>query len=315
MDTYDKKILYHLDRNSRMSHKEISEKIKRSKEFVFHRIQKLEKEDILFGYHSIIDRNRIFPIVLDIYFKTTRFNPTLQEELIEFLKDHKDVWATMKINGNWDYALLVQSDSLENVYSMWDSLRRHFSTYIRDYKISISTKTYNLSREFFLDSPEPKRLIRPNSIKAPIKIREVDKKLISLIETNSRISITDISNQLTISPKLARDRLKFLEKNKIIIGFKTSISFLKIGVIPYVINLTLYDFSKKERMINWLIKNKNVSLIIERFGGDDLSFVYFVKDIAHLITFIDSFKDLFSENIDNITYWSYSNVFYNHPKK
>ena len=69
LDYYDKKILFELDKNARITTSSLAKKIRKSKQFVDYRIKKLEQEKIIKGYTSVIDYSKLGYISMRIYFK------------------------------------------------------------------------------------------------------------------------------------------------------------------------------------------------------------------------------------------------------
>ena len=59
LDLKDRKILYELDVDARQSLAEIGKKVGLSKEVVNYRIKRLEKEEVIIRYSTIIDLFRI----------------------------------------------------------------------------------------------------------------------------------------------------------------------------------------------------------------------------------------------------------------
>ena len=58
-DYYDKKILFELDKDARITTSSLAKKIRKSKQFVDYRIKRLEQEKIISGYISVIDYSRL----------------------------------------------------------------------------------------------------------------------------------------------------------------------------------------------------------------------------------------------------------------
>jgi len=59
IDKKDRKILYHLDRNSRQSFSSIGKKVGLHRSNVIHRIEKLKKEGIIFNFPTYVDISKL----------------------------------------------------------------------------------------------------------------------------------------------------------------------------------------------------------------------------------------------------------------
>lgn len=56
-----------------------------------------------------------------------------------------------------------------------------------------------------------------------------DQTIVDLLETNARISYTDIAKKLGISETAVRKRIRKLEEEEIILGYKANINYKKLG--------------------------------------------------------------------------------------
>ena len=59
LDYFDRRTLFELDKNARISGTSIGKKIRKSKQFVDYRIKKLEENKILKGYITVIDYSKL----------------------------------------------------------------------------------------------------------------------------------------------------------------------------------------------------------------------------------------------------------------
>ena len=108
IDLYDKRLLYELDKNSTINLAELSNKLKRSKQFILYRMKKLEEARIITGYHAIIDMSKLGYFTFRVYFK---FQQTTEEDGKKFVEHIKNnlpqVWTITSMHGKWDYALFL----------------------------------------------------------------------------------------------------------------------------------------------------------------------------------------------------------------
>src|SRR3989338_3156447 len=102
--TYDKKILYELDKQSNIPLSELAKKLQRSKPFVLYRMNRLEQEGIITSYNAIIDMAAFGYFSFRVYLK---FRQTTKEDGEEFVqcvkKKYPQVWTITSVHGKWDY--------------------------------------------------------------------------------------------------------------------------------------------------------------------------------------------------------------------
>jgi len=106
VDLYDKKLLYELDKNAKISISVLSKKLRRSNSFVIFRMKRLEEADIITGYHAIVDMLKLGFFSFRIYLKMQGMSKKDEEQFIDFIKNnYSQVWTITTMHGKWDYAL------------------------------------------------------------------------------------------------------------------------------------------------------------------------------------------------------------------
>ena len=114
MDTLDKKIIYELQKNGRLSNFEIAEKVGLSPSPCLRRIKNLEKNKIISGYTAIVDEELFgYPITAFVSVRLeNQTDGTLKkfEKGISTLVEVVDCWL---VTGNRDYLLRVVAKNLK----------------------------------------------------------------------------------------------------------------------------------------------------------------------------------------------------------
>ena len=101
-------------------------------------------------------------------------------------------------------------------------------------------------------------------IKLAKKIDKIDKKIISIINQNARLSNVKIGSQLNLSYKTIQLRIKKLEQKGIIQGYRTWINFNKIGYSYRKSLIKLKQFQKEEeiKILEFCKQNLNITYLI-----------------------------------------------------
>src|SRR4030042_6021908 len=92
LDSYDRRILFELDKNARITTSQIAKQIRKSKQFVDYRIKNLESMKVITGYTTVIDYSRLGYISIRVYFKFHNITLKQQKKLEEELIKDKEVW-------------------------------------------------------------------------------------------------------------------------------------------------------------------------------------------------------------------------------
>lgn len=105
LDQIDKKILNILQENARTPVKEIAEQVFLSSPAVTLRIQHLEQDGYLEGYHAVINLEQV-GMNIKAFIKMT-LNTRRRPEFLQYLENFPNVMACYTITG--DYAILLET--------------------------------------------------------------------------------------------------------------------------------------------------------------------------------------------------------------
>jgi len=155
LDLFDKKIIYELEKDSSQSISGIARKIRRSKEFVNFRINRLEKENIILGYSAIVDMSKLGYFTFRIYLKWQNMTKEQKQHFYDFIKNKENVWTLAILHEKWDLAFFVgakTSDYIESFHKIWDEIQLQYKEKIAESKIAIYSPVHNFNKRFFLDS-------------------------------------------------------------------------------------------------------------------------------------------------------------------
>jgi len=312
LDLKDRKILYELDINSRQSYHKIAKKVGLSKDSVIYRVNKLQKQGIIKQFHTLIDVGKLGFISFRLYLKFQNTTPEKENEIIEFFKNQKIVTWLVSIDGDYDLGMWILTKSIKEINKLWKIFLKKYMDYIDKRQLTIFTKVSYFPRAFILRKKQNLDEYVFITEPAETKLDETDIEILKLLAQNSRISVLEIAKKLKISAKTASSRIKNLEKNKIIIGYRTMFDLEKLGYQYFKVHFNLHNLTdKKEKEFRSFIKlNPNIIYDNEVLGGDDIEIEVQVKTIQDLRGLLDKIKKRFAEIIKNHKYM----VFYKEHK-
>ena len=133
-----------------------------------------------------------------------------------------------------------------------------------------------------------------------VKLDNKDKKIINLLSQQSNLSILDIAEKAKLTIDVVKYRLKKLSGD-IIISYRALFNLNKIGYHHYVLMLKMRKASKKDEddLIDWCTSKKNVLYCSKRIGSFDVEINMAIGNIEDLNSFMDEFKDKFSNLVDS----------------
>lgn len=132
-----------------------------------------------------------------------------------------------------------------------------------------------------------------------MKLDYFDLKIISLLDTNARISLSEIGHTLRLSKSAVAQRIKKMEDNGIILGYYTVIDSSRLGYLSFRVYLKFHKTTpqKEESIINFLLNEKRVWWLGLIQGNWNVGFVVWVKDLYDFRNFWLDFLSHFRQNI------------------
>lgn len=110
LDLKDRKILYELELNGRISESELAKRVGLSREVVIYRLNKLQKTGIIRSFNTIVNTMKLGFLMYRTYFKFINLTGEKEKEITEYL--YKKVnWLT-KVEGTWNLSTMVFTKSV-----------------------------------------------------------------------------------------------------------------------------------------------------------------------------------------------------------
>jgi Lrp/AsnC family transcriptional regulator, leucine-responsive regulatory protein len=299
LDIRDRKILFELDKNSRMSLTNLAKKLKTSKEVIFHRINNLKERNILLQCHAILGNYRFGLMLYKIYLKFSNVSSKEEIEILDYLKSNQHVMYLANSRGRWDLMIGIWAPNLENFYSVNNEIINKLSKYIQDRGVSISMKTTQFNRRYlYSDGSEPCEFDFGEN-KPQVKIDKEDRKILDILTQNSRTKLTQIASQTGISTDMVRYRIKKLENEKIITGYKCLFNSEKLGFVTcksFIFFENINEIRKKE-FLNYCKTLPNVINLVDTFAAWDLEIMFEIESFEEFYKIMDKLKNKFKDII------------------
>ena len=298
MDKKDSFILKELDNNSRQPYSLIAKKVNLSKDAVKYRINKLVESGVIKGFRTIINIGKLGYVPVRFLIKLKGVSPEKEQEIIEFFKSSKYSGWIVSVEGYWDintYFYFKTTNQMAEFYNLFISKYR---TFIDDKNFNIYENIICYSRSYLDDSQiRVKREIA--SINKTSEIDELDKKILFLLSENSRINVVNIARETGTTSKTIIQRIRKLENDNIISGYRIHIDISKINFIYYKIHITLQNIEDNQYSLikSYIVQNKNVIYWDELIGGYDIEFEMEIESQEKLRIFLEELRSNFSENI------------------
>lgn len=114
---------------------------------------------------------------------------------------------------------------------------------------------------------------------------DIDRHIVSLMQENARISVTELGKRIGLSTPAANERLKRLEERGVITGYRAVINPEKLG--KHVTAFILYDTTRCEAFREFCQKQPSV-MECHRLAGQ---YSYLVKVVTENVRTLETFID------------------------
>lgn len=289
LDVKDRKLLYYLSQDSRISCTQLARKIALSKNAVKYRITRLKNLGVITQFTSVINLGALRYYTFTIL---ARFNEDIykSKEIIDYFKNNEFAdWVTT-LSGHWDIFAEFACVDLYHMSQIIEDIITKFGEQLNTYQVFLSNDTLRVEHligDFYKDlkvSPIDQKERRKEEYKAD----KIDKKILNLLGEDSSLNYIDIAERLKITLDVVRYRMKNLIKENVIVKFFPEISLQKLGYTEYLYILKLRDLS--ESRFNELKKSLKFN--------DNITYSFVDKNSFYVV-FDCAFRN--SEGIDSLS--------------
>jgi Lrp/AsnC family transcriptional regulator, leucine-responsive regulatory protein len=286
LDLKDWKILNQLDINSRQSDAEIGKKTRISKQVVNYRIKKLIENKIITGFSTQVDIAKIGYSAHKVYLRFKSLTERKEQEIWNALIAEQSIVWVVSCSGRWDIIFGVVSKDMDEFDKTLSGFMNQYSQHVAERVISVFNKATLHHRKWLLDRDDDIHWSIGGKTEN-IRIDEKDKNILLLVSEDARIHILEIAKKLHISSSLVIQRIKKLQKEKIIGAYRLGLNNALLG-INYCKAFIYYQNKteeKENRLIGYCTSLKEILGISRSIGPWDLELEFEVRnyDMFHKI--------------------------------
>lgn len=318
IDKINKKIIFELDKNSRIPERALAKVVGRSKESVRYRIGKLVESGIIKRFTTWIDPTKVGYQSAKIYVTLANI-PARKKELISYIRNDKRLFWFAIAEGAWNGGLTFFVRDNEEFFHLKNDLFTRFKDLIIDSYTASLVSVHYYGKTYLCDEEISEAImfhkVENNSLD------EISIKILKDLFLDSRINIVSLANKHDTSVEIIRNRMKKMEEQRIIVRYTIDADFQKLGYDFYKTFLYFHNiheddlrklmtYSKREPNVRFLVKqispwdielevmarsNKEYNEIISRITEEFANIIRKVETATIVEDYIWPSKDLIFE--------------------
>ncbi len=305
LDLYDKKILFELDINSRISASKIAKKLKLPKETVNYRIKRLEKNGWINRLYTIFNASLFGYSYYRIYLKFYKLTASTEMEIIDYITNDPTCANLRIIEGQYDLVFLTIQKNPSELKGFLQCFLNTFGMYVQEKNILILIKTHKLNQKFLFKGNTIKKTFNHVELKN-YSLDKIDLGIMKSISINARMKLSDIAQSLKVDSRLIRYHIKRMEYAGIIVAYTTDMNLVQLSRELIQIDIALKDPALILRIIDFFDKTNTCIFVHEILGKYDLSVEIYVENDEMLRNILEKFKEQF---LDHYVYYDVSHVY------
>lgn len=302
LDLIDRKLLYELVIDARLTYTQLGRKVNLSKQAIKERVHNLEKKGIIKQYFSLIDIHQMNYTFYRLDLRFQEVTEKKEKEIINYiLKLPKVIWVS-EIHGKWDLAIVFLTKDLIEIDDNIRKIKWKFNKFIRDQAFSVATTHSRYPYGFIKNSEKESIEIFMGRELNQQKLSDTESKVLAILSKEARKPITEISKEINKSISSVKNAIKNLKKKKILLGYTTLIDLQKLGYFHYKLFINFQNPTKdKEKKLEYFFRiHPNIIFMTKSLGRSDIECELVVKSINEFRTIVREMKREFNDILKDI---------------
>ena len=299
LDELDRRILYHLDLDSRQSARELAKKVRSNKDTVNYRMHRLLENKVIEGFTAHVDTARFGLSNIKTYIRFQDMDEKREKEFFAYLNSQPEVIWIVRSSGRWDALFGVWASSTFGYHQTLKKLMNKFSRNIFEKEIIHNINWFYYNRKWLM--PEAREIypIKYGGEPETIKFSESDIQILRVLTKNAKASFIEIAKKTGQSPQNVMNRVKALEQKKVITKYGVDLNYKKLGLVFCKTFISLHNINDNSlaAIYRFCEQEPKVFALTTTVGAWDLELEFEVGRVEEMMGVMDKLKRAFPEFI------------------
>ncbi|MBT3397965.1 Lrp/AsnC family transcriptional regulator [archaeon] len=297
LDKIDRKILFELDKNCRVSSTKLARLVNKSRQTVEYRINNLVKNGIITGFKASVNPHKLGKKLYKIYLNLKNIKQK-KVELFEFLRRSNQVYWIGECSGMWDMIFGIFAEDNIDFWNFKNRLISNFRDIILEEKGDEIVEVNQFPKMYFTGEQSDSTTFGGKVITNILDKKDME--ILSVISREARSNVVEIAEKTNTTPSIVMTSLKKMEEKKIIIQYRLEVDIDKLGLENYKILIELNKFSHSDalRLIGFCSRHKEVQYLIRDMWNIEIEIV--VGNSQDYYAFVEELKTQFPNVIKTL---------------
>lgn len=273
IDDLDRKVLFELDKNCRISTSELGELLNKSRQTIEYRIKRLQESGVLLGFNAVFNSSKMGLNLYKFQLKIRNFEED-KASLLKHLRNLGKVYWIGQSSGSWDIIFSVLYKDKSELKKIMNDLMLNFQRVIvklhghEIYEIHQFPKMY-LTRNL-------EKVKEHTSAKIEnVTLDTQDYKIIGALVKNARIPIKQLAKKLDLNPNSVKRKIQNLEDTGVIVQYRIGVNHKKLGYDFYktYFNLKSYTEEEYQQYVTYISKFPEVQFYLRNFWSVEIELI------------------------------------------
>ncbi len=301
IDAKDRKILFELEQGCRRPLGEIAKAVGVSKQALHYRIERLERQSVIGGFVAAVNFAKLGLINHEAWICLAPISEEKKKEFIENICKNENVRVVGDCAGKFDLLVGILAENVVQFKRIFGRLLEENPGCVKSYSYSIAHEFYTYPRMHFAGGEGRKKPVVSSGEPKCAELDKADRKILSIVGKDARTSVLDIAKKAGISPNTARAKLKGLEKDGVIAGYKIWFEHSKIGLENYEILANASGIAGKgeKELEEFLAHHPYSTFLLKCVGKWDWDVGFDARDARHFQKILAEFRGRFGEHVSD----------------
>ncbi len=269
IDLHDRKILYELMINGRKPLSLVAKAVHLSEQVVNYRIKNFLKKGVITKFLTILEISKLKMGVYRAFFRLEKTDSQKEKEIIKHFVENSYVFWLTRISGRWDLFVDFATRDIGHFYEVLQKSINKFPENLTNKEIIAFVDSWHFRRNYLIPGKrDESKIVYFGGVPKHSEVDVVDLQILKKIAEDARLSNIEIGKKLGLAPNTIKNRIRSLEKKKIIQGYSPFIHPTVFGCPCYKILLTVRNTNEeKERKILSFGQYHPAIIFIEKVVG------------------------------------------------